>query len=346
MPRSIAGLTTCSRVSREIHAHPELAYEEHFAHDVLTEAITGAGLPVTSHAYGLDTAFVSVTGPGDGPLVAVLCEYDALPGIGHACGHNIIAAAGLGAGLAAAVIADALGGRVMILGTPAEEGGGGKQKLIDAGAFDGVLAAMMVHPASSDLPTMAAIAIQNLTVRYFGRAAHAAASPWQGTNALDAAVLGYMNVAALRQHILPTERIHGIFLRAGDKPNIVPDYAEAFWYVRSKNLHTAPTAEGAGPGRTRGRRARHRLFGRARVGRDSVRRHGRQRPAARALHGQRGAARPGHRRGRRGHGGGRLDRHGQRQLLGPRHPSDDQGRPRRMRHPHQGFRRPRGLTPR
>jgi len=226
------------RVSREIHAHPELAYEEHFAHDVLTEAITGAGLPVTSHAYGLDTAFVSVTGPGEGPLVAVLCEYDALPGIGHACGHNIIAAAGLGAGLAAAAVADALGGRIMILGTPAEEGGGGKQKLIDAGAFEGVLAAMMVHPASSDLPTMEAIAIQQLTMRYFGRAAHAAAAPWQGTNALDAAVLGYMNVAALRQHILPSERIHGIFLRAGDKPNIVPDYAEAFWYVRSKNLHT------------------------------------------------------------------------------------------------------------
>jgi amidohydrolase len=226
------------RVSHEIHAHPELGYEEHFAHDVLTAAIGDAGLPVTAHAFGLDTAFVSVNGPIDGPLVAVLCEYDALPGIGHACGHNIIAAAGLGAGLAAAAVADALGGRVMILGTPAEEGGGGKQKLIDAGAFAGVQAAMMVHPASGDLPTMDAIAIHQLTVRYFGRAAHAAASPWQGTNALDAAVLGYMNVAALRQHIRPTERVHGVFLRAGDKPNIVPDYAEAFWYVRSKNLHT------------------------------------------------------------------------------------------------------------
>ena len=226
------------RISHEIHAHPELAYEEHFAHDVLTAAIADAGLPVTEHAYGLDTAFVSVTGPGDGPLVAVLCEYDALPGIGHACGHNIIAAAGLGAGLAAAAVAEALGGRIMILGTPAEEGGGGKQKLIDAGAFAGVQAAMMVHPASADLPTIEAIAIHQLTVRYFGRAAHAAASPWQGTNALDAAVLGYMNVAALRQHILPSERLHGVFLRAGDKPNIVPDFAESFWYVRSRNLHT------------------------------------------------------------------------------------------------------------
>jgi amidohydrolase len=224
------------RVSREIHAHPELNYEERFAHDVLTAAIARAGLPVTPHAYGLETAFVSVAGPGDGPMVAVLCEYDALPGIGHACGHNIIAAAGLGAGLAAATLAEQLGGRVMILGTPAEEGGGGKQKLIDAGAFTDVEAAMMVHPASADLPTMTAIAYQSLTVRYHGRAAHAAAAPWQGTNALDAAVLGYMNVAALRQHIRPTERVHGVFLRAGDKPNIVPDFAEAYWYVRSKTL--------------------------------------------------------------------------------------------------------------
>jgi amidohydrolase len=124
----------------------------------------------------------------------------------------------------------------MILGTPAEEGGGGKQKLIDAGAFTDVQAAMMVHPASADLSTMTAIAYQSLTVRYFGRAAHAAAAPWHGTNALDAAVLGYMNVAALRQHIRPSERVHGVFLRAGDKPNIVPEYAEAFWYVRSKTL--------------------------------------------------------------------------------------------------------------
>ena len=226
------------RVSHEIHQHPELCYEERFAHDVLTAAISNAGLPVTTHAYGLETAFASVSGPSDGPLVAVLCEYDALPGIGHACGHNIIAAAGLGAGLAAAAVADALGGWVLILGTPAEEGGGGKQKLLDAGAFAGVQAAMMVHPASTDLPTLSAIAIQHLTVQYFGRAAHAAAAPWQGTNALDAAVLCYMNVATLRQHILPTERIHGIFLKAGHKPNIVPDYAEAFWYVRSKNLRT------------------------------------------------------------------------------------------------------------
>ena len=141
----------------------------------------------------------------------MLCEYDALPGIGHACGHNIIGTAGLGAGIAAASLADELGGRVVILGTPAEEGGGGKVLMADRGAFDGVDAAMMVHPAGADLSRMNVIAIQQLWIDYHGKAAHAAAFPQKGRNALDAAVLGYMNVAALRQHILPTERVHGIF---------------------------------------------------------------------------------------------------------------------------------------
>jgi amidohydrolase len=166
----------------------------------------------------------------------VVCEYDALPDIGHACGHNVIAAAGLGAGLAAAALAGRLGGRVRILGTPAEEGGGGKVFMIRAGALDGVDAAIMVHPADHDLPTMHAIAIQELNVEYTGVSSHAAAAPHLGRNALDAAVLGYVNVAALRQHIRSDERIHGIFTRAGDKPNVVPRAAAAQWYVRSTDL--------------------------------------------------------------------------------------------------------------
>lgn len=222
-------------VSHRIHAHPELCYEERFAHDVLCDAIDAAGLAAERHAYGLETAFAARVG-ASGPCIALLCEYDALPSIGHACGHNIIAAAGLGAGLAAATLATAFGGQVLILGTPAEEGGGGKQKLIDAGAFDGVDAAMMVHPADADLSSITAIAIHTMTARYYGRAAHAAAAPWKGANALDAAVLGYMNIAALRQHIQANERIHGVFTRGGDKPNIVPDYTEAQWYVRSGTL--------------------------------------------------------------------------------------------------------------
>jgi amidohydrolase len=168
--------------------------------------------------------------------VGVLCEYDALPGIGHACGHNIIATAGLGAGLALAALAGDLGGRVRILGTPAEEGGGGKIFMARHGAFNDMAAAMMVHPADADLLNMDAIAIHELHVRYSGRAAHAAAAPWEGRNALDAAVLGYTSVAALRQHIRPSERVHGIFTKAGDKANIVPAVAEMEWMVRSPSI--------------------------------------------------------------------------------------------------------------
>ena len=223
--------------SHQIHEHPELAFEEHFAHDLLAGIIEGDGIAVERHACGLATAFIATAGTA-GPTVAVLCEYDALPGVGHACGHNIIGTAGLGAGLAAAALAEELGGRVVIMGTPAEEGGGGKVLMADQGAFDGVDAALMVHPAGGDLIAMNAIAIQQLFVEYEGLAAHAAAYPHRGRNALDAAVLGYMNVAALRQHIRPTERVHGVFVKSGDKPNIVPKEASAHWYVRSSTLRT------------------------------------------------------------------------------------------------------------
>ena len=221
--------------SHQIHAHPELNFEEHFAHDLLTAMLDRHDLAAVRHAYGLETAFDSTAG-SDGPTVAVLCEYDALPGVGHACGHNIIATAGLGAGLAAAFVAEAAGGRVRIMGTPAEEGGGGKVLMARQGAFDGVDAAMMVHPADADLIAMDCIAIQELLVTFHGKSAHASAAPWDGRNALDAAVLGYMNVATMRQHIRPNERVHGIFTKGGDKPNIVPHEAEMDWYVRSGTI--------------------------------------------------------------------------------------------------------------
>jgi amidohydrolase len=221
--------------SHQIHAHPELNFAEHFAHDLLADLLQREGIRVERHAYGLATAFDAVAG-GGGPTVAVLCEYDALPGVGHACGHNIIATAGLGAGLAAAAVAEQAGGRVRIIGTPAEEGGGGKVLMARRGAFEGVDAAMMVHPADADLLQMNCLAIQELLVEYDGHAAHAAAAPWEGRNALDAAVLGYMNVAAMRQHIRPDERVHGVITRGGDKPNIVPANAASDWYVRSATV--------------------------------------------------------------------------------------------------------------
>jgi len=221
--------------SHDIHANPELAFEEHHAHRVLTDILEHEGVEVTRSAYGLDTAFDGRAG-SEGPVIAVCSEYDALPGVGHACGHNIIATAGLGAGLAAAALADEAGGQVRILGTPAEEGGAGKVYMADEGAFDGVDVAMMIHPADADLVSMHAIAAVTYMVEFLGEAAHAAAFPWKGRNALDAAVLAYTNVAALRQHIEPTDRVHGIFREGGERPNIVPERTLMEWMVRSANV--------------------------------------------------------------------------------------------------------------
>lgn len=222
-------------VSHAIHSEPELAWDEHRAHDLLVSALRDGGMAVEAHAFGLPTAFRATAGT-TGPTIAVFCEYDALPTMGHACGHNIIAAAGLGAALAVASMADELGGRVVLLGSPAEETGGGKVAMAAAGALDGVDAAMMIHPADVDLRSMTAVAIRNVHCRITGRAAHAAARPWEGRNALDAAVLGYMNVAALRQHIRPDERVHGVFRHGGEKPNIVPEHAATEWAIRAPDL--------------------------------------------------------------------------------------------------------------
>jgi len=221
-------------VSHDIHDHPEQNYEEFFASELLTRTANSHGVPVELGAFDCATGFSGDIGTG--PTVCIMSEYDALPDIGHGCGHNIIAAAGLGAAIALATITDSCGGRVRYMGTPAEEGGGGKILMARNGALDGVDLAMMVHPADADLATIDAIALQQLLVEYTGQESHAAAAPHLGRNALDAAVLGYMAVATLRQHIMPTERIHGIFLKSGEKPNIVPREASTEWYVRSDNV--------------------------------------------------------------------------------------------------------------
>ena len=222
-------------VSHAIHENPELGYEEHFAHEQLTKVLIGKGLDVHKSAYEIDTAFEATAGKA-GPVVALLCEYDALPGIGHACGHNIIAAAGIGAGLAASTLTETFNGQLRILGTPAEEGGGGKVRMLNRGAFESVEAVLMIHPADADLPNISSLAVQQLKATYTGKAAHAAAAPEKGINALDGAVLGYMGVAALRQHIAPDERLHGIFTNGGQKANIVPERAESTWYARSSTM--------------------------------------------------------------------------------------------------------------
>lgn len=223
------------RISHAIHATPELAFEEHHACALLVEALRKGNLEVNAGAYGLATAFEAEFGSSEGPGVAVLAEYDALPGIGHACGHNLIATAALGAGLALSTLRDQLPGRVRILGTPAEERGGGKELMARAGAFDGVDAALMVHPSSVDLVSMPCVALSEAEVTYHGRAAHAAAMPERGINALDALVIAYQAIAQLRQHIQSTERLHGIITHGGDAPNIVPVRAAGRFYVRAAN---------------------------------------------------------------------------------------------------------------
>jgi amidohydrolase len=219
-------------LSRRIHAQPELKFHEHRAVGWLCEYLSDQGFAVERKAYGLDTAFAARVGQGT-PTVAILCEYDALPGIGHACGHNIIAAAGAGAGVGLRDLVGETGGSVVVLGTPAEEGGGGKIIMARNGAFANVAAAMMVHPAGVDLVGMTVLAVSELVVEYRGRAAHASAFPHKGVNALDALVTAYSAIAQLRQHIRQSERIHGIITNGGQAPNIVPEQAAGLFMVRA-----------------------------------------------------------------------------------------------------------------
>lgn len=219
-------------LSHRIYENPELGYEEVQAAAWLTDALETAGFGVQRGFADMPTAFVATT--GSGPLHIVICaEYDALPEIGHACGHNVICTAALGAGIALKPVAEGLGLKVTILGTPAEEGGGGKIPFVEAGFFADVHAAMMVHPFPSDDADPAIIAVQQLKVTYVGRAAHASAYPWLGINAADAMVVAQTAIALLRQQLLPTDRIHGIVTKGGDAANIIPERTTAEYMVRA-----------------------------------------------------------------------------------------------------------------
>lgn len=222
-------------VSKYIHENPELAFKEEKAATRLTDTLCRAGIPVNRGAYGLATAFEAEFGRSGAPCVALLAEYDALPEIGHACGHNIIATTALGAALALHSLGDDLPGRVRLLGTPAEERGGGKELMARQGAFENIDAAMMVHPAGVDLATMPCIAVADVDVAFHGRSAHASAAPQSGINALDALVIAYQSLNALRQHLKNTERIHGIITHGGDAANVIPERAAGRFGVRAAN---------------------------------------------------------------------------------------------------------------
>ena len=222
-------------LSRRIHDHPELGFAEEQASTWCAEALREGGFVVERGVCDLPTAFVASA--GHGPLTVAICaEYDALPEIGHACGHNVIAATAVGAALGLAPLADELGVTVRVLGTPAEEGGGGKILMMQRGGFDGVNAALMVHPAPVELDHMPCLAVSHFDARYTGKEAHASAFPELGVNAADAITIAQVAIGLLRQHSGRDDQVHGIVTYGGAAPNIVPALAVAKFYVRAETL--------------------------------------------------------------------------------------------------------------
>jgi len=219
-------------VSTYLFEHPEVAFQEKLACEILTDRLRSAGMDVVIGIGRLGTAFRAKIGSGR-PIIAILAEYDALPGLGHACGHNLIATSALGAGLALNQLPGRPNGQVQIIGTPAEEGGGGKITLANAGVFDGIDAAMMFHPASKNLTTRGSLASAKLTLEFFGKASHAAAAPEDGINALDALLLAFNNINAIRPTLSARDRIAGIITHGGEACNIIPAFTSAKFSIRS-----------------------------------------------------------------------------------------------------------------
>ena len=223
------------RLSHAIHEHPETAFEEHRAAAWTAGCLAEGGFAVSTGTAGMPTAFSAEA--GSGPMVVALCaEYDALPGVGHACGHNIIAAAAVGAGLALAGAADDLGITVRVLGTPGEEGGGGKITMLEAGVFDDVDAAMMIHPWPTDRLQGTCLAVSHFDVTFQGKSAHASAAPWEGVNAGDAMAITQVALGLLRQQFRPGDQVHGIVTDGGQAANVIPATVSGRFMCRSTSL--------------------------------------------------------------------------------------------------------------
>jgi len=223
-----------TELSQRIHANPELGFQEVQAVAWLTHYLEENGFSIEHGICELPTAFRGSYGQGK-PAIAILAEYDALPKLGHACGHNLIAASAVGAGVASKLVIDQFGGSVLILGTPAEELYGGKAIMADRGAFDNVDIAMIVHPGTRDTATTQSLACIALDVEFFGKAAHAASRPAAGINALEAMLLSFAAINSLRQHIRNTARIHGIITNGGEAANVVPAYSAGTFLVRAED---------------------------------------------------------------------------------------------------------------
>jgi amidohydrolase len=223
-------------LSNKLHADPETGWQEHRSSAAVAAVLSAHGFSVEQPYLGLETAFRAVRHPRGNSnfTVGFLAEYDALPGLGHACGHNLISAMSVGAAIAVAEVADELGITVEVIGTPAEEGGGGKIVLLDRGAFQELDLALMAHPAPVDVAEAQPFAVTHWHVRYDGRAAHAAAYPERGVNANDAFVIAQLAIALLRQQLPAGVRVHGVQTRGGEAPNAIPEHTEGRWYVRAE----------------------------------------------------------------------------------------------------------------
>ena len=225
-------------LSHRIHADPEPAFAEHHAAAWVAAVLDRHGFAVEHPAGSLATAIRATRRGGrggDGPRVGILAEYDALPGLGHGCGHNTMAASGVGAAIALASLADELPGEIVFLGTPAEEWGSGKQIMIDDGLFEGLDAALLYHPCDRDHVETHPLASEDVEVVYTGLQSHASSDPWRGKNALDALILLFTSVGLWRQQLRPTARVHGIIREGGTAANIIPDRTAAWFMVRNED---------------------------------------------------------------------------------------------------------------
>lgn len=222
-------------LSHRIHANPEIRFEETQSSKWVADALKAAGFSVSIGIADLPTAFIARFGTGS-LNIGICAEYDALSGVGHACGHNIIAASAVGAAIALSKVASELDLTVTVLGTPGEEGGGGKIYMMQRGAFDGLHAALMVHPAPIERDAMATLANSRFIVEYTGKAAHAAAAPSRGINAASAFALAQVGIGVMREHLLPNDRVHGYIRHGGDAMNVIPERTEAEWCTRADSV--------------------------------------------------------------------------------------------------------------
>jgi amidohydrolase len=238
----LGAATDLIALSERLHANPETAWEEHRACQWVADELATAGFAVSQGYLGLATALHASF--GNGPVRVGLCaEYDALPGLGHACGHNLIAAMSVGAALALAAVSEELGVTVEVFGTPAEEGGGGKIEMLDRGAFHGLDLVMMAHPAPVDVAEARPFAVSHSHISYRGKAAHAAAYPERGLNAADAFIVAQVALGLLRQQLPASVRVHGLVTRGGEAPNAIPEQTEGRWYVRAESMEELAETE-------------------------------------------------------------------------------------------------------